>query len=116
MQKLKLVSDFRDYYDSWFDLEGEIFHRLTTGGMNRLEQLQFMEKNGLKVPKHGKVSSLDCEKVVVYIDQTAHCGEGKLLLETKQALELYPDSLATEYINKCPGLSWRYLQIGLFGY
>lgn len=113
MPKLKLKSDFSEVYDCWFDNDtDEIFYRMSTEGMNRLEMLQFMEAKGLNVPAYGKVKDQKCSKLVVYTDLQAHCGEGKLLLDIEEALKEYPEHLSTEYIGECPGVSWRYLQIG----
>jgi len=131
--KLVLRSNFRDYYDHWLDpMADHTLRRFTTDGMDRFSQLHFMERNGLTVPAYGPVSwllnplprygapearncrlSKKCKKLVVYTDQRAHCGEGKLLLDPEQALADYPECLASEYIGDCPGISWRLLQVGM---
>jgi len=134
--KVKLVTDYRDYYDHWFDLGDDIYeyHRMTTGGPQKDEQFHILKKMGFKIPKIGTVTELYdkylhsdawCEsgnlppdefyKVVVYQDQKKHCGEGKTLMTLKDAFEYYPFKFASEYIQ--PDLtggvrSWRWLQIG----
>ena len=134
--KVKLRTNFGDYYDHWFDLEADhTLRRVGTDGLDRFCQLHLMERQGLKVPPYGTVKQLlgpparygapemrnprlskKCTRLVVYIDEKAHCTEGKVLLSLDQALEQYPDCLASEYIEGCPGVSWRFLQIGKHGF
>lgn len=122
--KIKLLSDFVDYYDHWFDLEGITFNRFSYSGMKRSEALRYLSSLGLMVPTFGKVRDLprlidgyfhQLTDVVVYLDETAHKGEGKVKMPLSEALEKYPDHLATEYIQVLPAFascSWRYLQVG----
>ncbi len=120
MPKIRLVSDFLDYYDHWFDREGHTFERLAHKGMPRRAALEYMFSLGLDVPLFGTVKELSqipwLTNVVVYTDEMAHRGEGKLMMPLAQAIKQYPDNLATEYIpvthNVNRGVSWRYLQIG----
>ena len=133
---MKLLSNFADYYDCWFDRDAEYtLRRYGTDGLDRFCQLHLMERNGLKVPAYGDVRQLiegparygapearrprlskKCQRLVVYTDPKAHCTEGKILVSLDEALEKYPDCLATEYIEGCYGVSWRYLQLGLHGF
>jgi hypothetical protein len=121
--KIKLLSDFVDYYDHWFDLEGITFNRFSCSGMKRSEALKYLGSLGLRVPIFGRVKDLprlidnypQVADVVIYLDETAHRGEGKIKMPLMEALEKYPDHLATEYIQVLPafaGYSWRYLQVG----
>jgi len=130
--KVRLMSDFWDYYDHHFDGYGAqtVFERKSTGGMNRCQMLEYLQSLGLRVPvfgsvrdvyeqlrrKHGSVTGFDIiAEVVVYLDEMAHRGEGKVKLLLRDAVEKYPDRLAAEYIPALPsglGVSWRYLQVG----
>lgn len=134
--KLRLLSGFTDYYDHWFDLDAEhTLRRYGTDGLDRFCQLHLMERNGLKVPAYGTVKQLlgpparygapemrvprlskKAQKLVIYTNVRAHCTEGKVLVSLDEAMEKYPDCLATEYIADCPGYSWRYLQMGMHGF
>lgn len=132
--KLQLKTDFHDYYDHWFDREGQIFERMSHSGMSRREMFDFFEQIGLKTPPHGTpeqifntLSEQDKEAedfaqkhdmnffhVVVYLDETAHRGEGKILIPLTTAIRQYPNAFCSQY---CPTLligstSLRYLQIG----
>lgn len=53
--KLRLYSDFRDYYDHMFDLEGEIHSRRAEGGLHRREMFSYLESCGYHVPINGTV-------------------------------------------------------------
>lgn len=130
--KVRLVSDFRDYYDHWFDgCDAEIvFERRSTGGMSRPQMLAYMQSLGLRVPFFGRVRDVyehmlrgfeaiphfdTILKLVVHFDEKAHRGEGKVMLSLRDALEKYPDHFAVEYVPALPsglGLTWRYLQVG----
>jgi hypothetical protein len=130
--KIRLISDFLDYYDHWFDVYDAsiVFERMSRGGMSRPEMLSFLKSLGLKVPFFGRVKDVykymlrkyedipyvdSILSVVVHLDERAHCGEGKVQIPLCEAMEKYPDCFAVEYIPAQPsglGLSWRYLQIG----
>lgn len=131
--KVRLLSNFIDYYDHHFDgyTSEMVFERKSTGGMRRQEMLEYLKSLKLNVPLFGKPAEI-CNQlrqrynmpddvvdfpqyVVIHLDETAHCGEGKIRLPLNDALKSYPDHLAVEYIFALPsglGQSWRYLQIG----
>ncbi|WCF11664.1 hypothetical protein NDS46_30420 (plasmid) [Paenibacillus thiaminolyticus] len=116
---LKLVSNFIDYYDHYFDLQGDVLRRLSNEGMNRVEMLQFLQQKNLTVPLHGIVKNLQNHSlierdtyVIVHTDIHSHRGENKHLLLYRDALERYPDELMVLYVSSFQGCSWRYLKIG----
>ena len=123
--KLKLISDFTDYWDYMMDSEGEIFRRVTTDGLNRHELLEYLQKLEFTVPCYGSVKELSAilkpqDRIVLHHDIWAHRGEGKELSTITEAILKYPDTLATQFIQfnvpgtppEVKGLSWRYLQVG----
>jgi hypothetical protein len=131
MQKVRLISDFHDYYDHWFDGTGAelTFERKSDGGDKRREMLVYLKSLGLRVPAFGRTSEVfeylqqkyafegfdRLFEVVVHIDETAHRGEGKIKITLCDAVEQYPDHLAVEHIPVLPGgqgQAWRYLQAG----
>lgn len=73
--KLKLKSDFRDFYDHAFSLDGEEFCRMTSMGPTRQEMFQVFSQRNINTPIHGQVEDLEAEYLVVYIDNMSHCGE-----------------------------------------
>ena len=123
---LKLVSDFRDFYDHQFESHGTPFLRLSKGGMSRREMFPYFSVLGLETPKNGEVSTLAPEllsdvmaghatELVVYTDEYAHCGDGKVRVRASDALRLYPDRFCSEYLSTSgsgAGRSLRYPQIG----
>ncbi|MBY0525585.1 MAG: hypothetical protein K2R98_19425 [Gemmataceae bacterium] len=111
--KLKLHSNFSDYYDYQFDLDGEVFERMGTGGPTRREMFVVMERLGLRVPEYGRVTDLKplWAEVVVYLDERAHCGDGKVRLPLEQAIMQYPQALASCFLPP-GGESIRELHIG----
>ena len=125
--ELMLRSDFRDYYDHQFDLTGRPFSRFSKGGMNRRQMFAILKRIGLEVPIHGTAKEiyerteeyereylLSTMDLVVYLDETAHRGEGKIRLGFKEALDAYPDQFASMYIHPPQDLaqSTRYLAVG----
>ena len=132
--QLQLKTDFHDYYDHWFDREGQIFERMSHSGMSRREMFGFLEQIGLKTPPHGTpeqifntLSEQDKEAedlgqthdinffhVVVYLDETAHRGEGKILVPLTEAMQKYPNAFCSLYYQTLllGSTSLRYLQIG----
>ncbi|HEX2973352.1 MAG TPA: hypothetical protein VHP11_13540 [Tepidisphaeraceae bacterium] len=116
--KVKLDTDFLDYYDHHFDREGIPFHRLASFNFSRPEMLRILqEEMGSLVPRHGIgkdtiISSADLGAVwVVHRDLRAHRGEGKVLCSGHGVLELYPQAFVVQYIA-ADSHSFRYLQIG----
>jgi len=130
--KIQLKTDFLDYYDHWFDREGDIvFERMSRGGMGRREMFGFLKSLGLNSPEVGIVKEvfpklrerysdipdgiMRIVSVVVYLDEMAHRGEGKERMSAEKALEKHPDNFCSEFIPTSPGegsVSLRYLQIG----
>lgn len=139
--RIGLRSDFLDYYDHWFDrleVAEVIFERRSRTNSSRREIFQRLESMGLRTPPHGVVTELVAcrekylhqtfrdpaiagkaiealKNLVVYTDEYAHAGEGKLLLSLSEALEHYPDAYASLHIPQTPagtGVSLRYLHVG----
>jgi hypothetical protein len=121
--KLKLVSDFMDYYDHWFDREGQEFRRVTTEGPTRYEMFQTLRDAGYATPplfllgpalyEHVHFTK-DNFKVVVYLEERSHCGEDKILLSLEDAIEAHPGKWASLYLgDDCP-VSMRFLYVGFY--
>lgn len=119
--KVALRTDFHDYYDHYFDLQGMIFERFSYQGMQRKSMLDFLSDVGFDTPLYGtvqevydQIDDIDFLEVVVYLDQMAHQGEGKIKIPMRQAITEYPDHLCSVYIPPKTGQvrSLRYLQVG----
>lgn len=134
LSKITLRSDFHDFYDHHFDLDGEIFDRFSRQGMSRREMFKYLSKIGLDIPLYGTPpeildqldSGLRCSDdighkineqlidLVVYLDEMAHRGEGKIKVLLCQAINDYPEHFCSLYIPHLSRetISLRYLQIG----
>lgn len=111
--KVKLRSDFTDYYDHWFDLEGVEYRRVGTDGPSRSEMFEILRGLGLMTPTHGRLGEQDLghREVVVYLDERLHCGEGKTRLLYNDAVVRHPGKLFSLFIPP-GGVSIRHLHIG----
>jgi len=110
--KLKLKSDFYDWYDHAFDLDGMTFQRISKSITTRKQDLESLKNLGFRVPRFGKVIDFYHEilthkqhpeitpviQVVVHTDPKAHRGEGKVLLSTTEAFLRHPHDFCVEYI------------------
>jgi hypothetical protein len=87
--RIKLSTDYHDNYDHWFDREGELcFIRsaVQSWSVTRTDMFNAFAKISLNTPKYASVDQFeDDEIIVVYVDENAHCGEGKILLSAKDA-------------------------------
>lgn len=133
--RVKLISDFVDIYDHYFDVVDcdVVFSRKTTDGPNRIEMLHMLEAMGLDTPAHGLVSDIYNQSIsafqddkeadeytnnltfVVYTDIDSHCGDNKLKLSLKEAFSKYPDCYATSFVKTSSdnsGSSLRMLSVG----
>ncbi|MBP1308853.1 hypothetical protein JOD82_001873 [Paenibacillus sp. 1182] len=97
---MRLISNFLDYYDHHFDLHGEVFRRMTNGGMNRQKMLEFLKVQGLTVPIFGWVREMVNEDtltndtyVVVHTDIASHRGEQNSCCRIKRRWLSTPISL-----------------------
>jgi len=134
-----LQSDFRDYYDEELHdpTATKVFKRLSKSGMSRPEMLKYMDKVGLNTVPHGIVKNLykkyyknnkkiskkrniikNMLRLVVYVDENAHRGEGKEFLHYEEAFEKYPNHYASVYMTTFNPTksSFRHLQIGKKSY
>lgn len=118
---MKLISDFAELYDCYFDGKDKEFYRLTNQGPNKIEQFKLLRKLGFKTPKNGLVKDLISDSIylVLYEDINSHCGNGKFLVDCifddNFNREEYGDYFCSEYIGhsrSSPSKSLRLLNIG----
>lgn len=112
--RVKLKSDFVDYYCHWADRDGYEFIRMAHGGPSRPEQFNILAGAGIELPPYGRVEKWYADPaalLVVYLDEMAHRGEGKRLVQAGEAIKDHPGCLATRWIGE-PGQSYRCLRIG----
>ena len=138
MTRIAIDSDYLDFYDHAFyspynaDI---VWERRCSRGMSKRKQFAFLEQQGLKTPNHGTVaevyqkirkdyflskglfhkSARNLAAVIVYLDEYAHRGLGKLRVSIELALDQYPNKYCSEFIQttpSCDSVSYRYLQVG----
>ncbi|EKU98148.1 hypothetical protein Lepto7375DRAFT_7409 [Leptolyngbya sp. PCC 7375] len=106
--KIKLVSDYRDYYDHWF--EGahsqcdRSYVRLAKGWMSKFGQFVKLDDAGWTTPLISKACRfpdwVDRDAlVVVYIDDFCHRGEGKIVMTLGEAISTYPEKDCSAFIR-----------------
>jgi len=106
--RIRLKSDFHDYYDHWFAGSWQeadlVFERFTRSGPSRPEMMDVLAGQGMCVPRYGRVRNLASElrgeaEVVVHLDELAHRAEGKIRCSAGYALQSYPDCFCVEYVR-----------------
>lgn len=116
--KLRLVTDFPDYYDHHFDNDGERFYRKTNSGMDRKSMFSFFAEQNIATPLFGTVKELSqvldpFSYIVVYTDLHSHQGENKKKICLFEATALgLSDMFASQYVKENKGVSYRYLRVG----
>lgn len=90
---LKLVSDFSELYDSFFDSTGFEHRRITTDGPNRVQMFRLFTSIGLDTPLYGYLSQFKDfvdknSQVVIYDDVKSHFGEDKRISTLNNLLEV----------------------------
>lgn len=96
---MKLISDFYDWYDWECSGNGPVLNRIAgQRSLSKKQQFEIIENLGYKTPPHGILKDIkefgawnkDERKwndwAVVYIDEYAHCTEGKVLVGLKNGV------------------------------
>jgi hypothetical protein len=125
-RKVAIISEFVDYYDHAFD--SILFHhdivweRSIRNGIKRRDIFKALDNVGLLTPLHGEVDKIvplllkddNDKEVVIYTDEYAHCGTGKIKLPAKAAME-WAGCYCSEYIKPQTknAVSFRILRIGI---
>ncbi len=89
--KLKLYSDFHDFYDFMFGREGKPFVRFSEDDLTKRNQFSLLEAARFQTPVNNYLYKLvnytyEPEKYVVYTNPISHRGEGKVVLARKEVL------------------------------
>lgn len=128
---VRLSSDFKDYYDDELNLRTDlqiskrsslkvlIFGRNIKDRRHRSLDLSFLQSSGLSVLGLKPVSDFQLleydTKILVYTRPCEHGGTGKLVLDNREAQELYPNMPARVWVkhSETNGITLKCLQIGL---
>lgn len=112
--KLKIESDFHDFYDYLSSSDASVtYKRYTSRNLPRDKVFKQLQRLSVRTVPFGRVRELasSYEKLVVYTDITKHGMEGKVVLNSDEALLLYPGKLASAYLKTMP-LTYKVLVIG----
>jgi len=130
---MKLLTDYPQWYDTLFDGVGDEFQRVAfaPGGLSKRRQFALFERLGLQTPPHGIVadlagarhqppgSVLDARhwirevQAVVYLDELAHAGTGKVKLPLAEALAEHAGAYASLFIPHPAGaVTFRQVRFG----
>jgi hypothetical protein len=134
---MRLIADYPQYYDTVFDGQGPLFHRMAfgRGGLSKREQFALFEKLNLATPPHGTVAELaarhppprvwdvslapwwaETVQLVVYEDEYAHGGAGKQRIPLGRAAERHAGVFASLYIPPAGNaINFRYARLGRIG-
>lgn len=114
---MKLLTDFVDYYDELLSKCGSedtetTYERKLSDSVSKVEDLKYLRSIGIETIDIRPVSKLiDSSKIVVYTNTKKHMGEGKQVVSTNDAYNMYFNHLGCEYYtgneNTC-----KMLQIG----
>lgn len=113
--KLKVDSDFVDYYDSLLSTDAVVVYKRKYGdALSKGKAIALLQRLGLQTALLGPVREIAplSERLVVYIDPRKHRGEGKILMGSYDALLTYPNSLASPYYEGNNNITRKFLQIG----
>lgn len=130
---MQLLTDHPQWYDGIFDGTPPVFERqaFTRGGLPKSRQFRLFESLGLGVPRYGLVRELAAAlapevlglrapdeiqtdlRLVVYLDEFAHRGEGKRLLPLAEAVRSYPEHYASVFHPPVgPAVTFRLVRLG----
>ncbi|MBR1454035.1 MAG: hypothetical protein IJ593_05270 [Lachnospiraceae bacterium] len=115
----RLETDFSDYYDAETNNEGAlIYRRMDSERLQRGQELKLLSSKIKNTIPFGKVSDI-CklsDRVVVYTNVNKHNGEGKIICNSRMALDNFKNYLASPFIENTKGKSVKFLVIGDFIY
>ncbi len=115
MGSIKLISDFTDYYDNLCDDTSQIvYKRNLSDCMQRGSALNFLQSKSIKTVEVKPVSAFSNwdNKLVVYKNPMANHEEGKEIVDVNFAKQMYPNCLASKYIESDNFLTIKFLQLG----
>jgi hypothetical protein len=119
--KLTLKTDFVDFYDTQFDTVSQgqayyCFNRFTRGTLSRkstFEKLTMMKEPVIPNGNLLEISEVfwSAQKFVVYLDDYAHDGQDKLLID-RSKIKAYSDLFSSVYFAEKKSTNLKKLVIG----
>lgn len=111
---MKIISDFRDYYDEYFNENASVVYERVRKGMGRGKELKVLQSLGIPTIEIKAVSEFDIRNshLVVYLNPLKHDYQGKRIVEYGEAQLMYENNLASRFVEEANGITFKYLQIG----
>ena len=117
---LKIVSDFKDYYDYLSNDKDPlmIYERRYESSMSRGAAIKHIKELGIPVIELGmpRQFKLLHDKVVIYTDVKAHESKGKRIVDIDPAVDMYSTNLCSPLYTDGNGVTVKFLQIGELRY
>jgi len=115
MGKIRVVSEFVDYYDNT-EVSGipSFTYDRTVSKLGRIRELAKLRDAGVKTIDIMSVrDTVDTgSKIVVYTDYKKHHGEGKSIMSVDSARLMYGNAPCCEYFEKSAMTTYKIIKIG----
>jgi hypothetical protein len=112
--RIALKTDYHDCYDVWLERPGSgapCLGRMAgdSWSVHRSDMFDLFDRLGLAHPAYGRVAGFGPgDRIVVYSEPFAHCGEGKRFTTGAEAMaDGLGDAFASAYVADLPGHSYR---------
>lgn len=112
---LLIKSDFKDFYDTASDTNGNIvYNRFRSKDTSRADELLFLKQNGIKTVEFGPLSKFgpNTPNYIVYTNPSLHSFKGKKICTYNDVIQQYSNYLVAEFIRESGGYTVKYLQVG----
>ena len=115
--KIKIESDFEDYYDFLSnENEDEVIgvYRRYKCTEPRGKLLKCLRDKGIQTIelRAAREFGAEADKLVVYTNPTLHGSLGKMVMRRDEAKLMYSNNLAAKFYEEADGVTIKYLQIG----
>lgn len=114
MTGIKIVSDFKDYYDIVSDENSSIvYNRFWSKCEQRATALRNLQSMGTRTIEIKPVSNFlfSDGRLVVYTNPKLHNGQGKKIMTVGEARQIYLNYTASQYFENSDGFV-KFLQVG----
>lgn len=111
---MKLSTDFQDYYDELLTRfeDDRVYIRNLGDSDGKFAELKFLRGLGFETIDLKPVSKIiNANKVVVYMNTKKHMGQGKQVLQYRDAYDMYFNTVCSEYFEGNE-YTYKILQIG----
>ncbi len=115
LRTIKIKSDFYDYYDYLSDDNSKVVYtRVYNEGMNIGTSLKLLRRKGIRTIQIGSVREMASKsnKIRVYLDYGGTPDEYSVVMDSNEAIIMYPNYPASKFYAEFTGVMYKFLQIG----